>query len=88
MTLEQFNTQVQELVAVIRTLPTDEQAELMALVEETLQRQAATSADLARARNALDDWRLLQKYLVFDAEATLREARARQERGDERDETP
>ena len=74
-----FDKRVQELTAVISTLPADKREALLQMVEETRQRQQDTTANLERARDALDDWRVIQKYRIFDAEASFREQAARRD---------
>ena len=74
-----FEKRVEELTAMISSLPADRQEALMQMIAETRQRQQDTTANLERARNALDDWRIIQKYRIFDAEAALREQAARRD---------
>jgi hypothetical protein len=74
-----FEAQLREIIAKINTLPEPQRAPLMALVEEARQRHAQIKDATARAREALDDWRLIQKYILFDHEARQREARANQD---------
>ncbi|NLX23176.1 MAG: hypothetical protein GXY55_16105 [Phycisphaerae bacterium] len=57
----------------IDTLPVEKRAGLMALLEETRQRHDELKTNFARAREAMGEWRLLMKYLIFDHEATRRE---------------
>ena len=75
MTKQQFEKHMEQIVQQIQAMPADQQGPLLQIVEETRRRQADTSAQCERARHALDDWRIMQKYLIFDAEATLRESR-------------
>jgi hypothetical protein len=55
----------------------------MVLVEESRRRHAQIKDDAVRAREALDDWRLIQKYLLFDEEARQREAQANRDASDD-----
>ncbi len=57
----------------INTLPEDSRGPLLALVNETRQRHEAVAESTQRSLDAIDDWRLVMKYNIFDAEATLRE---------------
>lgn len=76
MTNEQFEDQIQEMLARIYALPEPSREHLLRMVEETRRRHAQIHDSVARARTALDDWRLLKKYLIFDAECRLRERQA------------
>lgn len=68
-----FDSVLTELVARIDTLPADQRAALLDLVAETRQRHDRVRRSAERARAALDDWRIAQKYRIFDAECRLRE---------------
>jgi hypothetical protein len=74
MTREAFEAQVEKTLATIAVLPEERRAPLLALVDEARRRHAEIAADVGRAREALDDWRIIAKYRVFDAEATARES--------------
>ncbi len=65
-----------ELEAKIAALPAVQRTQLEGLLEETKERHDHIKSNADSARNALDDWRLLMKYRVFDLEARLREKRA------------
>ena len=80
MNSKAFESKLQELSAQIETLPESDRARLRALADETRRRQSDIRASCARAEEALCDWRLLLKYILFDAEASLREQRQRQRR--------
>ncbi len=58
----------------IESLPAVEQDRLWTLFEETRERHHAIQEATNRALDALDDWRLRAKYLVFDLEARQRDA--------------
>ena len=75
MTEETFRTRIAELETRITALPADQQAQLKGLIEETRQRYSDIRRSVSSARDALDDWRIAMKYLIFDQEARLREAR-------------
>ena len=64
-----------ELEARIAALPADQRAALAPLLAETKTRHAQIKRATAAARDALDDWRIAMKYMVFDWEARLREAK-------------
>ena len=68
-----LETQLRELSDCIEALPEDQRGPLLALLEETRRRHQLIRQATDHARHALDDWRLLQKYLIFDHEARQRE---------------
>jgi hypothetical protein len=74
MTKAALEAHLERTLVAIANLPPAVKSMLMCRVEETRQRHAAVAADLARAREAVDDWRIVQKYRIFDAEASAREA--------------
>ncbi|MCO6437482.1 MAG: hypothetical protein J5J06_10375 [Phycisphaerae bacterium] len=74
MTREEFEHRLQEIAAVIEELPEGERERLRGLLAETRRRYLDTNEALDRARTALDDWRIMAKYRLFDFEASLREA--------------
>lgn len=80
MTGDRFEMQLQEILARIAALPEQHRAHLMKVVEETRERHQYVRESVARARSALDDWRIMQKYRVFDLEASLREQRSGRQR--------
>ena len=69
--LEEAVRQCQELM---QTLPEEKRKQLESLLEKTRHRHHKNKLAFQRAMDELDDWRLLQKYRVFDREARLREA--------------
>jgi len=73
MTNKAFEERIIEICEIIEALPAETRAPLMKLVEETRQRYASIYDSSKAARDALDDLRLRCKYMVFDAEARLRE---------------
>ncbi len=80
MTGDRFESQLREILTRIAALPEEQRARLMELVEETRERHQEIRRRVARAYSALDDWRILQKYRVFDLEASLRERRCGRQR--------
>lgn len=80
MTDRQVEEALQKAVAEIQALPPDQREQLLALVEETRQRHRTTLNATKRAMDAVDDLRLLQKYLLFDREARARETRQKLDR--------
>ena len=75
METRDFEDRLAEITAKIYTLPTDQRDALLAKVEETRERHLAIRESTVRALSALDDWRIIQKYRIFDMEARLRESR-------------
>ncbi len=71
---ETFETAMQKHLADIESLPEEKRAKLLELADQTRSRHHQIQRDFRRAHDALDDWRLWAKYLLFDAEARLREA--------------
>lgn len=72
-----FETQLREISKSIEALPEGQRGAMLALLEETRHRQQLIQQATDHARHALDDWRLIQKYLIFDHEARQRENRAK-----------
>ncbi len=69
-------TPMQELDALesrIASLPPAQQASLRPLLQETRERHTEIERAITAAKDALDDWRIAMKYLVFDIEAERRE---------------
>ena len=75
MTDEAFEAKLRETMAKIEALPAPRRGPLMRLLEQTRDRHAEICHSIHRAQEVLDDWRLHQKYVQFDLEASLREAR-------------
>ncbi len=73
MPADPFDSVLTELVARIDTLPADQREAVLDLLAETRQRHDQIRRCAERARAALDDWRIAQKYRIFDAECRLRE---------------
>ena len=74
MQSRQFETHLQQMIDRIETLPESQRGPLMNLVDETRQRHKDIRDAARKGHDALDDWRLIQKYRIFDAEARQREA--------------
>lgn len=74
MTEETFQTAIERYIGAIHALPEPRRSELMKRVEQTRHRQEQIRRGTQRAHDALDDWRLWAKYLLFDAEARRRES--------------
>lgn len=68
-----FEQRIKELTTRIEQVQPEDREALLALVEETRRRHDEMRRGVARARQALDDWRLHMKYRLFDNEASLRE---------------
>ncbi len=68
-----FRQKLAELKTRIETLPPEQRERLSAMVEETRRRHVEIRQNFARARTALDDWRLQMKYAAFSIEAARRE---------------
>jgi hypothetical protein len=85
MTNDRFEEQLQRILARLDTLSESQQALVRPMVEETRRRHVQIREAIARAHTALDDWRLVEKYRIFDAEARWREARALRARRDGND---
>ncbi len=83
MTDEQLEAQLTRITSRIGTLPSPERTRLIELIEETRRRHRDIQTQARRSLTALDDWRLAQKYLIFDYEARLRETRDRAQGTDE-----
>ena len=83
MNEDTFRARLAEVQAKIEALPPDQQARLAPLVEETKERHYGLQKDMARLREAADDWRITMKYLVYDLERTRAELRELREREDE-----
>ena len=74
MGVRDFEAAVEACIREIRNLPAAQHDRLMALVAEAQLRQQELSRSLHCALDALDDWRLYEKYRLFDEECRIREA--------------
>ena len=73
MTDDQFEQALQRCLQALHELPEPKREELKKLVEQTRRRHKQIKQSLQSALSALDDWRLSQKYRLFDIEARRRE---------------
>ncbi len=83
MTNDDLGARLDRIDTLIETLPESERGRIRALVTETRERHARIAESSRQAIEALDDWRVRLKYIIFDIEATRRETDARQGSGDE-----
>ena len=81
MTRETLEAHIEKMMTKINSLPKDRRESLLKVVEETRVRHAHIQESVTGALNALDDWRLLQKYHIFDLEAKAREDAQRRNEG-------
>ncbi|MBI4581111.1 MAG: hypothetical protein HY718_15515 [Planctomycetes bacterium] len=68
-----FNARIAEARSRINQLPDEQRGPLMAILNETVQRHEEMKQNFARIHDALGEWQLMVKYLIFDREATIRE---------------
>jgi hypothetical protein len=73
MTDEVFDTRISEAKDRINALPESQRGPLMAILSETIERHAEMKQNFARIHDAVAEWQLMVKYLIFDREATIRE---------------
>ena len=71
-----FETELERISALIDTLPESLGGSLRTIVDETRERHIAIEEASNRAHEAIDNWRLMCKYLIFDLDVRLREANA------------
>lgn len=69
---ERLEAAIRRCESVMETLPPADQEKLAALLDETRQRQEEIKRGYRDAMDALGDWRLVQKYMLFDREARRR----------------
>ena len=82
---QDFQTTLRKYVETIATLPEEQRQRLMNLVNETRERQETIVRLQREALSTIDDWRITEKYRVFDLECRERELQAQAEIGDEFD---
>ena len=70
---DQFEQALQRSLKALDELPEPKKEELKKLIEETRKRHGQIKVSLKEALAAVDDWRLIQKYYLFDHEARDRE---------------
>ena len=75
MTDETFTEKLRELSEKMRDLSPEQREALQPLLKETKDRHATLQKNIARANDALDDWRVTVKYALFDRDARRRERR-------------
>ncbi|MCL2330476.1 MAG: transcriptional regulator, partial [Phycisphaerae bacterium] len=51
----------------------DQRGPLLAILEETVRRHEEMKQNFNRIHEAMTEWQLMVKYLIFDREATARE---------------
>ncbi len=70
---DQFEQALQRSLKALDELPGPKKKELKRLIEETRKRHDQIKVSFQEALSAIDDWRLIQKYYLFDQEARDRE---------------
>jgi len=73
MQAEEFQAALERCIRQVNELPESQRGRLMELASETKDRQQIVDDTLRQALDAIDDWRLQQKYMIFDMEARQRE---------------
>jgi hypothetical protein len=75
MTDEQFNVELQRLMALIKegNLSKEDEEKIKKLAEETKQRHKDIKNSVKDLKDSLSNLRLMIKYLLFDIEACRRE---------------
>jgi hypothetical protein len=82
---ETFYKKLEDARTRIDRLPEADRARLSALLDETKERHDQIKNSMERLRHALDDWRVHNRYLMFDLEATKREVTELRRKLNERD---
>lgn len=80
---DQFEQALRRSLKALDELPGPKKEELKRLIEETRKRHDQIKISLQEALSAVDDWRLLQKYYLFDHEARDREKKNHPESPDQ-----
>lgn len=73
MNQDVFHAKIAEAQERIRQLPEDQRGPLTALLNETVRRHDEMKQNFSKIHDALAEWQLMVKYLIFDREATIRE---------------
>jgi hypothetical protein len=73
MTDYTFNARISDAREQINQLPESQRGPLLAALDETVQRHEELKQNFARVHQAVGEWQLMVKYLIFDREATIRE---------------
>lgn len=68
-----FTKRMNEARRKIESLPPEQQAPLLNLLDETQERHAQMKDSFTRIHDAVADWKVGVQYLLFDLEATKRE---------------
>ena len=68
-----FQTKISEARERIKQLSEEQRGPLMAILNETMRRHEEMKQNFSRIHDALAEWQLMVKYLIFDREATIRE---------------
>ena len=87
MSVETFQARLAELRAKMRGLSAEQQAAIEGMFEEAGRRFQALKHNRARQQAAIEDWRLIVNYVLFDleiAKAELARSRPRRENGEGR----
>lgn len=79
---EVFNARLTEARQRIESLPDEKRAPLMNLLQETKNRHHELKQSFSKVHEAVDEWRLMMKYLVFDRDALKRECESLRRRLD------
>jgi len=80
-----LNARLSEARARIEELPEPQRGRLMKMLEETRARHYELKDTFSRLDNAVFEWQMIMKYIVFDREATRRERDALRRRLDDGD---
>ena len=73
MTEEAFQARFAEARNRINELPESQRLPLLTLLAETQKRHEQVRQSFTQIHDALAEWQLMMKYLIFDREATRRE---------------
>lgn len=73
MTDEVFKAKLDEARTQINELPEGQRERLLVILAETQHRHEEMKQNFGRIHEALGEWQLMIKYLIFDREATRRE---------------
>ncbi len=73
MNQDVFQSKIAEAQERINQLPEDQRGPLTAILHETVRRHEEMKQSFSKIHDALAEWQLMVKYLIFDREATIRE---------------
>ena len=68
-----FQNKIAEARDRISQLSEEQRGPLLAILEETVRRHDEMKQNFSRIHDAMAEWQLMVKYLIFDREATARE---------------